>query len=219
MSNNHYDNFIELISDISKKTSVDSRQMHILTILNFFSDFGKNKYLLKLIDLYDSFGSCKIIKKAKLEEFGLDENVVRKYAGKETEKQFSQIDNVGLVNHLSQDIENKPLSVKEQIAYEQEYLGNISYKNPKAPKNMYYVLECKFYKDKTKPYLMLYDMKNGEYLKTKITSGKSFVESPFKETNVIHVKEFGERNKMKKVGGSWIKTDEKEKIVKKWDVY
>ena len=62
-------------------------------------------------------------------------------------------------------------------------------------------------------------MKNGEYLKTKITSGKSFVESPFKETNVIHVKEFGERNKMKKVGGSWIKTDEKEKIVKKWDVY
>ena len=67
--------------------------------------------------------------------------------------------------------------------------------------------------------MMLYDMKNGEYLKTKITSGKSFVESPFKETNVIHVKEFGERNKMKKVGGSWIKTDEKEKIVKKWDVY
>ena len=45
------------------------------------------------------------------------------------------------------------------------------------------------------------------------------MESPFKETNVIHVKEFGERNKMKKVGGSWIKTDEKEKIVKKWDVY
>lgn len=219
LSNNHYDNFIELISDISKKTSVDSRQMHILTILNFFSDFGKNKYLLNLIDLYDSFGSCKIIKKAKLEELGLDENIVRKYSGKETEKQFSQIDNVGLVNHLSQDIENKPLSVKEQIAYEQEYLGNISYKNPKAPKNMYYVLECKFYKDKTKPYLMLYDMKNGEYLKTKITSGKSFVESPFKETNVIHVKEFGERNKMKKVGGSWIKTDEKEKIVKKWDVY
>ena len=219
LSNNHYDNFIELISDISKKTSVDSRQMHILTILNFFSDFGKNKYLLKLIDLYDSFGSCKIIKKAKLEELGLDENIVRKYSGKETEKQFSQIDNVGLVNYLSQDIENKPLSVKEQIAYEQEYLGNISYKNPKAPKNMYYVLECKFYKDKTKPYLMLYDMKNGEYLKTKITSGKSFVESPFKETNVIHVKEFGERNKMKKVGGSWIKTDEKEKIVKKWDVY
>ena len=37
------------------------------------------------------------------------------------------------------------------------------------------------------------------YLKKKITSGKSFVESPFKETNVIHVKEFGERNKMKKL--------------------
>lgn len=116
-------------------------------------------------------------------------------------------------------LENKPLSIKEQIVYEQEYLGNIMYKNPKAPKDMYYVLECKFYKDKTKPYLMLYNMRDGEYLKTKITSGKSFIESPFIVGNVINVKEFGERNKMKKVGGDWIKTDEKERIVKKWDVY
>ena len=54
---------------------------------------------------------------------------------------------------------------------------------------------------------------------TKITSGKSFIESPFIAGNVINVKEFGERNKMKKVGGDWIKTDEKERIVKKWDVY
>ena len=84
---------------------------------------------------------------------------------------------------------------------------------------MYYVVECKFYKDKTKPYLRLYDLKNGEYLKTKITSGKSFIESPFKEGNVIHVKDFSDRNKVKKVGGDWVKTGEKEKVVIKWDVY
>ena len=66
---------------------------------------------------------------------------------------------------------------------------------------------------------MLYNMRDGEYLKTKITSGKSFIESPFIAGNVINVKEFGKRNKMKKVGGDWIKTDEKERIVKKWDVY
>ncbi len=217
--NNHYDNFIELLVDIISKTHVDNRQLKILIILNFFSDYGSNKKLLAIADLYDKFGSCKIIKKNKIDELGLDENIIKKYSGKETEKQYSQIDNVGLVSELSKRIVDKALSIKEQIKYEQEYLESIVYTNPKAPEKIYYVVECKFYKDKTKPYLRLYNLRNGEYLKTKITSGKAFIESPFKEGNVINVKEFSDRNKMKKVGGDWVRTDEKEKVVKKWDVY
>ena len=217
--NNHYDNFIELLVDIISKTHVDNRQLEILIILNFFSDYGANKKLLAIADLYDNFGACKIIKKNKIAELGLDENVIKKYSGKETEKQYSQIDNVGLVSELSKRIEDKPLSIKEQIKYEQEYLESIVYTNPKAPEKMYYVVECKFYKDKTKPYLRLYNLRNGEYLKTKITSGKAFIESPFKEGNVINVKDFSDRNKMKKIGGDWVKTGEKEKVVIKWDVY
>lgn len=216
---NHYDNFIELLVDIKKNTSVDNRQLEILIILNFFSDFGCNKKLLAIADLYDKFGNSKIIKKNKIGELGLDETIVREYSSKETEKQYSQIDNLGLISELSKDIENKPLSIKEQIKHEQEFLESIVYTNPKSPNNMFYVVECKFYKDKTKPYLRLYDLKNGEYLKTKITSGKLFIESPFKEGNVIYVKDFSERNKVKKVGGDWVKTGEKEKVVTKWDVY
>ena len=149
----------------------------------------------------------------------IDENIVRQCAEKETPKQYSAVNKRKLVKMLIGMFENKSLSVKEQILKEQEYLGNITYKNPNAPENMFYVIECKFYKDKTKPYLQLYDLKNGEYLKTKITSGKSFIENPFDTNNVIHVKEFGEKNKMKKINGSWVKTDETEKIVKKWTVY
>jgi DNA polymerase-3 subunit alpha len=216
---NHYDNFIELLTDIKKNTSVDNRQLEILITLNFFSDFGCNKKLLAVADLYDKFGSSRIIKKNKIDELGLSEDIVRKYSSKETEKQYAQIDNLGLINELSKKIEDKPLSIKEQIKREQEFLESIVYTNPKSPQNMFYVVECKFYKDKTKPYLRLYDLKNGEYLKTKITSGKSFIEAPFGEGNVIHVKDFSERNKMKKIGGDWVRTDEKEKVVKKWDVY
>ena len=133
--------------------------------------------------------------------------------------QYGDINNIGLISALSQNVDNKSLSIKEQIKSEMEYLEYITYQNPKAPDDMYYVVECKFYKDKSKPYLYLYNLKTGEYLKTKITAGKAFIESPFKEGNVIHVKEFSERNKMKKVGGDWVRTDEKERIVKKWDVY
>lgn len=219
LSKNQYDSFIDLLIDIINKTSVDDRQLHILTTLNFFSEFGKNKYLLEIIDLYNSLGACKTFKKDKISAMSIDENIVRQCAEKETPKQYSAVNKRKLVKMLIGMFENKSLSVKEQILKEQEYLGNITYKNPNAPENMFYVIECKFYKDKTKPYLQLYDLKNGEYLKTKITSGKSFIENPFDTNNVIHVKEFGEKNKMKKINGSWVKTDETEKIVKKWTVY
>ena len=217
--NNHYENFIDLLNDIHSKTSINSRQLNILTILGFFSDFGKNKYLLQIIDIYDKFGKCKIIKKNKLQELGIAEEIIRKCSAKETEKQFSQIYNLWLISVLSKGIEDRSLSIKEQLKYEQEYLESIVYKNPNAPQNMFYVCECKFYKDKTKPYLQLYDLKNGEYIRTKITSGKLFVENPFKEGNVIRVTEFFEKNKLKKINGSWVKTDEKEKVIKGWEVY
>ena len=218
-SKNEYNSFIEVLKDIKEKTSVNARQLEILTVLNFFSDYGKNKKLLKIIDLFNKFGSCKIIKKNKIEEFDLDENIVKRYSGKETAKQYSDIDNIGLIKEISKTIDDKSLSIKEQVKLEQEYLEYIIYSNPKTPKNMFYVVETKFYKDKTKPYLRLYDLKHGEYLKTKITAGKKFVEKPFTEGNVIHVKDFREKNKMKKINGSWVKTDELEQIVNEWDVY
>lgn len=217
--NNTYKNFVDVIKDIKTKTSVNSRQLQILTILNFFSDYGSNKKLLQIIEMFEKFYDRKQIKKADVEVLGIDLNEFEGCYDNETQKMYKDLHMDRYVEKMSKKIEDKPLSIKEQIKYEQEYLEYIIYSNPKAPKNMYYVLECKFYKDKTKPYLMLYNMRDGEYLKTKITSGKSFIESPFIAGNVINVKEFGERNKMKKVGGDWIKTDEKERIVKKWDVY
>lgn len=217
--NNTYKNFVDVIKDIKTKTSVNSRQLQILTILNFFSDYGSNKKLLQIIEMFEKFYDRKQIKKADVEVLGIDLNEFEGCYDNETRKMYKDLHMDRYVEKMSKKIEDKPLSIKEQIKYEQEYLEYIIYSNPKAPKNMYYVLECKFYKDKTKPYLMLYNMRDGEYLKTKITSGKSFIESPFIAGNVINVKEFGERNKMKKVGGDWIKTDEKERIVKKWDVY
>lgn len=84
---------------------------------------------------------------------------------------------------------------------------------------MFYVVEMKFYNDKSKPYLTLYNLKTGDTLKSKIASGKSFIENPFKEGNVINVIGFKEKNKMKMINGEWVKTLEMEKIVAEWDVY
>lgn len=217
--NNHYDNFVELIKDIKSKTSINKKQLQILTILNFFSDYGSNRKLLQIIEMFENFYDRKQIKKADIEALCIDLNEFEGCYDNETPKMYKELHMDRYIEKMSKKIKDKPLSIKEQIAYEQDYLESIVYSNPKAPTNMFYVVEAKFYKDKTKPYLNLYDLKNGEYLKTKITSGKKFVENPFKTGNVIHVKDFKDKNKVKKINGDWVQTDEKEKVVVEWDVY
>ena len=217
--NNTYKNFVDVIKDIKTKTSVNSRQLQILTILNFFSDYGSNKKLLQIIEMFEKFYDRKQIKKADVEVLGIDLNEFEGCYDNETQKMYKDLHMDRYVEKMSKKIEDKPLSIKEQIKYEQEYLEYIIYSNPKAPKNMFYVVEAKFYKDKTKPYLNLYNLRTGDTLKTKITSGKSFVERPFQTGNVINVTEFREKNKMKMVNGTWVKTPEMEKIVVGWDVY
>lgn len=217
--NNTYKDFVDVIRDIKTKTSVNSRQLQILTILNFFSDYGSNKKLLQIIEMFEKFYDRKQIKKADIEVLGIDLNEFEGCYDNETPKMYKELHMDRYVEKMSKKIEDKPLSIKEQIKYEQEYLEYIIYSNPKAPKNMFYVVEAKFYKDKTKPYLNLYNLRTGDTLKTKITSGKSFVERPFQTGNVINVTEFREKNKMKMVNGEWVKTPEMEKIVVGWDVY
>jgi len=217
--NNTYKDFVDVIRDVKTRTSVNSRQLQILTILNFFSDYGSNKKLLQIIEMFEKFYGRKQIKKADVEVLGIDLNEFEGCYDNETPKMYKELHMDRYVEKMSKKIEDKPLSIKEQIKYEQEYLEYIIYSNPKAPKNMFYVVEAKFYKDKTKPYLNLYNLRTGDILKTKITSGKNFVEKPFQTGNVINVTEFREKNKMKIVNGTWVKTSEMEKIVVGWDVY
>ena len=217
--NNSYDNFIDLLVDIKSKTSVNARQLQILTILNFFSDFGNNKKLLQIIDLFERLYGRKQIKKSDYKALNINMDLFDGCYETETPKIYKGLHMDIYIKRVSDAIENTSLSIKEQIKYEQEYLEYIIYTNPKAPKNMFYVVECKFYKDKTKPYLVLYNLRTGDTLKTKITSGKKFVEKPFLQGNVLNVLEFKEKNKMKMIAGTWTKTSEKEKIVTEWDVY
>lgn len=55
LKDNKYASFVDLVIDIKKKTSVNSRQLQILIVLNFFSDYGSNKKLLQIIELFDKF--------------------------------------------------------------------------------------------------------------------------------------------------------------------
>ncbi len=218
LSYNKYDNFVDLLADIKAKTSVNSRQIRILILLNFFSEFGKNKYLLDIVDIYDKFYSVKQINKNKLESLGIPEELIKKYSRKETQALYKEIDNDGLIKELTTSLVNKSLSVIEQIKGELEYLEYTTYVNPNVSEKFYIVTEFKTYKDLTKPYVTLRNIKTGEEIKTKIKQGQIFVETPFSLYNMLKVDEFKEQYKTENVGGKWIKTDKKEKILYKYVV-
>lgn len=229
LSRNKYDNFVELLIDINEKTSVDSRQLDILVGLNFFSSFGKNKYLLEIVKLCNGIKekskiirpallTCKQLKKDKLDSYGISEYLAEKYSAKETAKQYSQIDNIGLLTELSKRIENKSLSVVEQVKFEMEYLGYCVYTNPKVHESYYIVTSYSHYKDPRKPYVVLHNVRTGEDINTKIISVRIYEKAPFGIYSVLKVNKFTEQFKKKNINGTWTVTDETEPVLTDYEV-
>ncbi len=223
LSKNKYRSFIELIGDIKTKTSIESRQLRILTGLNFFSKFGKSQYLLDSIEIYDKFHNAKKeeikqIKINELEKYGLTEYLMEKFAGKRTAALYKELDVKGLISELCSKLENKVMSIVEQVKFEIEFLEYTTYINPNVNHEYFIVIGFKCYKDVTKPYLILRNISSGEEVKTRVKQGKSFKQNPFGCFSILRIREFSEQFKKRNVGGDWVETDEREPILDEWEV-
>jgi len=73
---------MDLLKDLDEKTSINSRQLDILIKLDFFSDFGNQRELLRMVDLFFNIfkrGQAKQIKKTEVDGTPLEE-IVKRYA-------------------------------------------------------------------------------------------------------------------------------------------
>lgn len=78
----NHDRFIDILADIDYSTSLNSRQLDILIKLDFFSDYGNQRELLRIADMfYNLFnkGQAKKLNKEKVDGTPL-EPIVSKYA-------------------------------------------------------------------------------------------------------------------------------------------
>lgn len=115
LRNNSYDSFTDLLVDIAEKTSCDTRQVQILITLNFFSEFGKNA---KLLEIYKKF--------------------TERY--KKTYIQTTKAKRIAEIKEYELSLPDTGLKVREQIVYEQEYLGYIQATYPLIDPNYVVVL-------------------------------------------------------------------------------
>lgn len=220
ISKQHYSSFIELLQAIKEHTSVDSRQLRILTILNFFSDFGNNKNLLEQIKIYDDIAKRKQFKKAELESLNIPEYLIRKCNGKETPKMYTQVDTTKLVEELckinSVVKENKKLPVQEQIKSEIEYLGYSTYTNEEMDDKLYIVTSFMTYNNPLRPYIIIRNLNNGSEIKTKVVDSRFYSQNVFDLYSIIRISKMEDDYKKRKISDDeWEKTDVKEIVLRK----
>lgn len=219
LSKNKYDTFVDLLKDINEKTCVNSRQLGILIGLNFFSDFGCNKYLMNIVDVYDKLAKAKVISKNKLDKYGLSDYLLSKYAAKETKAQYKEIDNQGLIKELCNRLDkNDAMGVVEQVKFDIEYLEYTTYKNPDVQDNCYIVVDFYTFSDVCRPTVIIRNINSGEEMKTRIKQAKIFKDNPFGRFSILEVNTFAEVFKKKKVDGKWIDSDETELILESYSV-
>lgn len=210
--NEKFNTFIDLLARI-KDLRVDSRKLEILIKLDFFSEFGGINYLLACNTLFDKYYGKKQMKKEKIFEDGLDFDVVRKYANKETPKMFSGLDSVGMVSELISAIPNEKTSLKTIITYQLENLGYVDVVDKKYAG---YCVVTDLNVDYS-PKLKLYALANGNTIPVKIEK-KIFANQQLRRGDIVKVENQYRKNKMKKVDGKWIESDEKEWWVNEYKI-
>lgn len=106
-----------LISD----NRINSKAIEILFKLNYFSQFGSPKKLMAEFEIYKKYIDSKVISKSKLTEEEI--NIIKECSGKETDKQFRDIDNKKLISKMIKITPIEKTTIFDLIKWQIEFLG------------------------------------------------------------------------------------------------
>ncbi|MFK7678656.1 DNA polymerase III subunit alpha [Bacillus sp. Wb] len=191
LKDNTYNTFTDLIFDIHNMANANFKQLRILTMLNYFSKFGKNKKLLNVIDKYES----------RLKNKGL--------------KEETKLKRLEEIREFESERKEESLNIKEQIKAEIDFYGYETTIIDKSPDSVYIVTEID---RKYTPRLRLYKLKDGsvEFIKC---YNKNLKANEFGEFAIIQVKKRIQRDKKRRNElGEYVPTGEKEMILDDWNI-
>jgi len=221
LDNDDYDNFVDFIINLKENIAINKNQFEIFTKLNFFSKYGKAKKLLEFYDIYNKLINRKTIKITDVDKIPyLNIDILNKYSEKVTDKKFSDIDMYKVLLYIFNQIEDKGFSLRERLEFESKYYGKLKTTSDKFPKNVYFVHLMETGKDKTKPKLTLYNLKQGEMKIMKIQDSHLFLDNPFKQNDILVINNTFKKPKSVLINGKWEKSKtEFDTIITDYDVY
>ena len=217
MRDMQFKNFIDVLFAIQQlEVKPDARQLDILVKIGYFAEFGPAKALLLGIDVYKNFSKCKTIKLDKWSEMGYNMDMLEPYAGKLTEKTASQLDNRGIVLSILRSMKMPKTTIVDKLKWQIELLGYVDGSDPNSDPNDWLVLDVKTTGYGT-VYVKIYNLCFGVERTYKVNR-------QYYSKNSINVGDcikavIQEKDKYKKnEDGEWIKTGEKENIIKCWKI-
>ena len=169
--------FTDLLVYLRENTTVDARQIKVLTTIGFFSEFGKNKKLLAIVDKFF-------------------ERYKKTYVAKTKEARIAEL------KAFEASLPDEYLPLVQRIASDRELLGYISFTQPELPKNFCYVLAID---SKFTPRATLYCIATGKSIECKIDK-KIYGKRKFKADDVLYCKKFQKRPNWRKTENGFEQT-------------
>ena len=169
--------FTDLLVYLRENTTVDARQIKVLTTIGFFSEFGKNKKLLAVVDKF--FDRYK-----------------KTYVAKTKEARIAEL------KSFEESLPDEYLPLVQRIASDRELLGYVSFTQPELPKNFCYVLAAD---TKFTPRVTLYCIATGKSIECKVDK-KFYGKHKFKADDILYCKKFQKRPNWKKTENGFEQT-------------
>lgn len=195
-----------LISD----NRINSKAIEILFKLNYFSQFGSPKKLMTEFEIYKKYIDSKVISKSKLTEEEI--NIIKECSGKETDKQFRDIDNKKLISKMIKITPIEKTTIFDLIKWQIEFLGYTTLSDISVSPTTWIITDIESSSFGTQKF-SLYNIHYGASKQYKVN----------KKWSATHKAEIGdiitcvlqEKDKFKKSeNGSFLKTGEKEIVIK-----
>lgn len=191
---------------------INKKAIEILFHLGYFNKFAQPNRLIAEYEIYQKYISAKVLTKSSFDDIMID--AIRPCCGKETEKQFREIDNKALITALIKQANIKPTTIVDRIKWQLEYLGYCTVNDPNSDPNDWLVLDVKTTGYGT-VYCMLYNLCYGAE-RTYKANKKFWTNHQLSKGDVARVV-LQEKNKMKKdENGEWVTLSEKIVEMKCW---
>lgn len=209
------------IYDVFSELNLSNNICDILIKLNFFSDFGSIKKILKFKEAYNLLYGRKQFNKNDIEDkFKPYISLIKKYS-EETDKTLVKFQDKKALKEIWQELPNEDLNIIEQLTFEYENLGYCKSTFPNLPSDYCFI---QFLDDKKKKTVHLYRLYNGMVEIVKVKQ-KNFSNNPFSQYDIIKTIDCIKDKKWKyskeleeETGNGYYQIDEEETILSKWSI-
>lgn len=206
MRDNPPKTFFNLLQEL-KPTSVNSKQLDILIKIDFFDRYGDMNSLLKIVELFNKYSSCKQIKKDKLNDAEI--KIVRECSQKESDKMFKDIDNKKLIKLLFDQSNISPSTMFDKIHYQIQLLGYTNLTTP-CDDDIYAIQAIELNQWGT-PFVTLYQVNSGATAQYKADK-RYYNDHPIEMGDIIDAA-IREKDKKRKIDTGWETVGSEEVLV------